>query len=236
MVIGRFLSILGSTLVLAGCVGNPLSPTVMQAAPPEIYPERGEVTRGDEYRIGPFDELSIVVFQEPDLSQAKVPVDANGDIQFPLIGLVEASGKTSGELSEEIEQRLSVRHLVNPDVIVSVSNAASQVVTVEGQVERPGRYEIKGTMGLLTALASAQGPTETAKLDEVLVFRTIDDKKYIARFDLRAIRGGWSPDPVIKGNDIVVVGASSAKALFRDVLTALPGLGSIFIALEQSTN
>ncbi len=236
MIIGRCLSILGLMLVLAGCASNPISPSVMQAPSPEIYPERGESSRGDEYRIGAFDELSVVVFQEPDLSQAKVAVDANGDIHFPLIGLVEASGKTSSELSAEIEQRLSVRHLVNPDVIVSVSSAASQMVTVEGQVERPGRYEIKGNIGLLTALASAQGPTETANLDEVLVFRTIDNKKYIARFDLQAIRGGWSPDPVIKGNDIVVVGASRAKALFRDILTALPGLGSIFIALEQSTN
>lgn len=219
---------------LSGCSASQVSPSVMTALPQEADPTSPNVTAdADEYRIGPLDELSITVFQEEDLSLKEVPVDASGNILFPLIGLVEASGKTSRELSALIAQKLAARYLVDPQVLVSVSESASQVVTVEGQVMRPGRFDISGQMTLLTAIASAQGPTPTARLNEVLVFRNIGGQRYAARFDLRAIRDGRAEDPLIKGNDVVVVGASQSKAIFRDVLASLPGLGTIFIALQQ---
>ncbi|WP_171005187.1 polysaccharide biosynthesis/export family protein [Sphingopyxis sp. 2PD] len=224
------------TIALAGCANGKLSPTIMQNPAADIYPMSSGAPRSDEYRIGPLDELAITVFQEEDLSLEKVPVDASGNVLFPLIGLVEAAGKTSRELSLEIANKLAARYLVDPQVLVNVSKSASQIVTVEGQVTRPGRFEIQGQATLLTAIASAQGPTQTAKLDEVLIFRTINDQRYAARFDLQAIRQGWQPDPVIKGNDIVVVGVSNAKSVYRDILSALPGLGSIFIALQSATN
>jgi polysaccharide export outer membrane protein len=66
-----------------------------------------------------------------------------------------------------------------------------------------------------------------------LIFRSIGGQRYAARFDLRAIRAGRSEDPLIRGNDVVVVGASQSKAVFRDLLASLPGLGTIFIALQQ---
>lgn len=234
---GRKLPIVIMVFALAGCAGGgKIAPSVMQTPPRDLYPTTSGAPRSDEYRIGPLDELSITVFQEPDLSLESVPVDASGNILFPLIGMVGAAGKTSRELSLEIAQKLETRYLVDPQVLVNVATSASQVVTVEGQVTRPGRYEIKGQATLLTAIASAQGPTETAKLKEVIVFRSINDTRYAARFDLQAIRDGWAEDPVIKGNDIVVVGASSAKAIYHDILAALPGLGSIFIALQQATS
>lgn len=230
------LMLLVMAVTLAGCTASTISPTVMSSPPQETFPTSNAARPTEEYRIGPLDELSITVFQEPDLSLEKVPVDAGGNILFPLIGLVEASGKTSREVSASIAQKLAERYLVDPQVLVNVAKSSSQVVTVEGQVTRPGRFEITGQATLLTAIASAQGPTQTARLDEVLVFRTINGERYAARFDLRAIRDGRAEDPLIRGNDIVVVGASSAKGIYRDILIALPGLGSIFIALQQATN
>jgi len=163
-----------------------------------------------------------------------VPVDAGGNILFPLIGLVEANGKTSREVAAVITEKLAMRYLVDPQVLVNVTKSASQVVTVEGQVIEPGRFEIAGQMTLLTAIASAKGPTPIARLNEVIVFRNIDGQRYAARFDLPAIRSGRAEDPLIRGNDIVVVGASQSKAIFLDVLTALPDFGTIFIAFHQS--
>lgn len=234
--VGIRLNILTLLLVfsLPACAGSQISPSVMTSPAQEIFPTTGATTPTEEYRIGPLDELSITVFQEEDLTLEEVPVDASGNILFPLIGLVEASGKTSREVSALITQKLASRYLVDPQVLVNVSKSASQVVTVEGQVTRPGRFDITGQMTLLTAIASAQGPTQTARLDEVIVFRNINGQRYAARFDLQAIRDGRADDPVMRGNDIVVVGVSSAKAIFRDVLTALPGLGTIFIALQQN--
>lgn len=219
---------------LAACSANQISPSVMSAPSQEVFPTTANLLPNEEYRIGPLDELSITVFQEEDLSLKEVPVDAGGNILFPLIGLVEANGKTSREVAAVITEKLAMRYLVDPQVLVNVTKSASQVVTVEGQVIEPGRFEIAGQMTLLTAIASAKGPTPIARLNEVIVFRNIDGQRYAARFDLPAIRSGRAEDPLIRGNDIVVVGASQSKAIFRDVLTALPGLGTIFIALNQS--
>lgn len=219
---------------LAACSTSQVSPSVLTAPTQDIFPTTSNLLPNEEYRIGPLDELSITVFQEEDLSLKEVPVDAGGNILFPLIGLVEANGKTSREVAAVITQKLALRYLVDPQVLVNVTKSASQVVTVEGQVIEPGRFEIAGQMTLLTAVASAKGPTPTARLNEVIVFRNIGGQRYAARFDLPAIRSGRADDPLILGNDIVVVGVSHSKAVFRDVLTALPGLGTIFIALNQT--
>lgn len=184
-----------------------------------------------DYTIGPLDEVSISVFQEPDLSIKEVPVDASGNIIMPLIGQVRAAGKTARDLAQDIGTRLGKNYLVNPQVSLVVTKSVSQRVTVEGQVTKPGVYEIEGRTTLLQAIALAQGPSPVARLDEVAIFRTIGGKRYAARFDLEAIRAGSAPDPAIQGQDVVVVGFSSLKSGIRTALTSLPILGTFVVTL-----
>jgi polysaccharide export outer membrane protein len=71
----------------------------------------------------------------------------------------------------------------------------------------------------------AKGPDlKLANLTRVAVFRSVNGQRTVAVFDLKAIRAGKAPDPVIFGNDVVVVDGSAVKAAFREVLGALPGL------------
>ena len=98
----------------------------------------------------------------------------------------------------------------------------SQRVTVEGSVNAPGVYEIGGSATLLEALARAQSPTATAKLNEVIVFRVVDGQRMGAVFDLRRVRAGLDADPRILGGDTVVVGFSQVRGVFRDFLSATP--------------
>jgi polysaccharide export outer membrane protein len=175
-----------------------------------------------DYLIGAQDRINITVFQEPDLSLQNVQVDASGNILLPLIGTVTASGKTTSELSREIATRLDKQFLVDPQVSVIVVSSVSQKVTVEGSVTEPGVYEVRGQTTLLEALAMAKGPTRVAALNRVAVFRTIDGQRMGALFDIKAIRRGEMADPEIRGNDIVVVGLSNMKAIWRDTLAALP--------------
>lgn len=197
-----------------------------------VIPAPSTDSRPAEYRIGPLDLLKISVFQEPDLSLEEVPVDASGNILFPLIGQIDVTGKTSSELAADIGHRLGEKYLVDPQVTVIVSRSASQKVTVEGAVTQPGVFEIEGPTTLLQAMALAQGPTQTAKLNEVIVFRRKQDGVYAARFDLSDIRKGLQPNPEILGNDIVVVGNSFAKSLFRDFLQVSPLLATVFVRLN----
>lgn len=176
-----------------------------------------------DYRIGPTDLLKVTVFQVPDLSFNEIRVDASGNLQFPLIGSVPAAGRTPAELSRDVERALSAQYLRNPRVSVTVVEAASQKITVDGAVTKPGVYQMRGRTTLMQAVAMAEGPTRVADLDQVAVFRTVDGRRMAAVFDLGMIRGGRADDPVLRGDDIVVVDTSRLSATMRDVLAALPG-------------
>ena len=211
-----------AALALAGCVAQadlPTGPAAYAAFPPPT----AEQTAAD-YRIGALDKISINVFQEPELSLQEVPVDASGNILLPLMGSVTAAGKTTGELSKEIADRLDQRFLVDPQVSVIVAASVSQKVTVEGSVEEPGVYDLRGQTTLLEALAMAKGPSRVAALDHVAIFRVVNGQRMGALFDLRDIRRGEAPDPEVLGNDTVVVGLSNVKAAWRDAVDVLPGL------------
>src|SRR3954451_14403848 len=63
------------------------------------------------YLIGPLDTVDVTVFQEPDLSAKALQVDAAGQIALPLVGTVQATGKTPAELSRELEKMLGAKYL-----------------------------------------------------------------------------------------------------------------------------
>lgn len=194
------------------------------AAAYDVIPPADPAKGAQDYRISPFDTLSISVFQEPDLTFEKITVDASGELLFPLIGVVQARNQTPRQLSMEISARLGERYLRNPQVTVGVAISSSQKITVEGQVNEPGVYEISSDTSLLQALARAKSPTRTAKLDEVVVFRFVDGQRQGAVFDVAQIRDGRMADPQLLGGDVVVVGFSAVKGGFRDFLVLAPVL------------
>lgn len=185
-------------------------------------------TASEEYRIGPSDKLMIRVFQVPDISFDEIWVDAGGFLQLPLIGSVKASGFTAEQLASDIEGRLAERYIRDPQVQLSVTEAASQKVTIDGAVTKPGVYEMRGRTTLLQAVAMAEGPSRLANLRSVAVFRTVDSRPMVAVFDMGAIRNGQMADPVILGDDVVVVDTSRLSARMQDALQVLPALASFF--------
>jgi polysaccharide export outer membrane protein len=196
---------------------GPAAYSLFPAPSPDSAPRR--------YAIGPLDVLSISVFQEPDLSASNLQVDTSGSVVLPLIGTVRASGMTANEFGEDVKRRLREQYLEDPQVTVSVTSSASQRVTVEGSVVDPGIYEIRGQTTLLDALALANGPTNVARLRDIVIFRVIDGQRTGAIFDLQQIRVGKAPDPEVYGADTVVVGLSTVKQTWRDVLSAAPIIG-----------
>lgn len=188
------------------------------------------------YRLGPLDELSVNVFREPDLSVERAVVDLAGNINLPLVGPVRAVGRTAEEIDGELEQRLNARYLRDARVSVAVTKATSYTFTIEGEVRQPGTYAIPGRLTLLQAVAAGGGVTERARLSEVIVFRTVEGKRYAARFDLRDVRAGLMADPELQVGDVVVVNFSAGQQLYRDLLQVAPGLGGIFIALANNNN
>lgn len=187
--------------------------------------ETVEVTAGRQ-TIAPLDKLTISVFQVEELS-GDYQVDSAGNILFPLIGSVEAQGKSPEALAAAIAGRLSERYLRSPNVQVAIAESVEQTITVDGSVVEPGVLPIKGSVTLMRAVAMAKGLKEDANPQRVVVFRTIDGQRMAAAFDLTAIRRAQSEDPQLYGNDIVIVDGSRTRGIVKDVLSALPVL-SIF--------
>lgn len=210
---------------LAGCGGTRSRALPRSAAAYNVIGAPVSDERVD-YPISPLDVISVTVFREPDLTFKEIQVDASGKLLFPLIGSVDAAGKSATVLSRELAQRLDQRYLRDPQVSVVVVSSTSQRVTVEGSVTEPGVYELGGNATLLEALARAKSPTRTAALDQVVVFRRVDGKRTGAVFNLRKIRNGEAADPRILGGDVVVVGFSALKGAFRDFLQSAPLLGA----------
>lgn len=184
------------------------------------------------YLIGAYDKLQIDVFGVPELSR-EVQADGSGRIAVPLAGQIDAAGKTPEEVAEIVENRLRGRYVKNPDVTVNLTEVVSQTVTVDGQVVKPGLYPVIGRMTLMRAVAAAGGTSEYAKLDDVIVFRTVNGKQMAGIYNLQGIRRGNYDDPEVFANDVIVVGDSSARRLFKDILITAPALLSPLILLTQ---
>ncbi len=214
------LLLIGSSL--AACSSQLYRDLPTGGAAYSIIPPIDRAAVPAQYLITPGDIVSLSVFGEPDLTLEKLPVDDAGFIQVPLIGAVKVASLTPADASSLIASRLGARFLRNPDVTLNVIEQTGQMVTVEGQVAKAGAYPVDSQTTLLGAIALAQSPTRIAKLDEVVVFRTINNQRMAARFDLARVRAGRDPDPQILGGDVVVVGFSQGKSIYRDMLQAAP--------------
>lgn len=209
--------------LLAGCGGGRGGPVPYDVAmaPPDV---QGEPVANTSAPIGALDTLQINVFQVPTLS-GEFTVDQAGAIDYPLLGTVPVQGRTAQEVSTQLAARLSERYLQSPNVSVAVKERAQQTITVDGSVQQPGVFGIKGPTTLLQAVAMARGTSQDANPQRVIVFRTINGERVAGAFDLKAIRTAQAEDPVIYGNDIIIVDGSRARQLFRDLMQSVPLLG-----------
>ena len=102
-------------------------------------------------------------------------------------------------------------------------------------MREPGLYPVIGRMTLIRAVATAKGTDEFAKLDDVVVFRTVNGQQYAALYNLKSIRRGGYPDPEVFANDVVVVGDSAARRFFKNALQVAPLLTTPIILLLQGS-
>jgi polysaccharide export outer membrane protein len=166
---------------------------------------------------------------EPELTSENYFVDTTGYIQVPLAGEVIAAGRLPAQLRDDLIRRLGSRFIRDPQIAVIIAERRKTTFAVEGAVEQPGIFEASPGTTLLSAIAQARSPSNVARLDEVVVFRTVNGARMGARFDLRAIRNGADADPQILAGDTVVVGHSDLKGAWREFLQAAPVFNLFYI-------
>jgi polysaccharide export outer membrane protein len=201
-------------------VGGSAAPQTLPL--PDGTTPNGAYEGSSEYRIGAHDLLQITVFQVPEISPT-VRVNSSGMISLPLIGSVQAGGKTTQELETEIAGRLAKGFVKDPQVTVFVQEFTSQRVTVEGAVNKPGIFPITGKITLMQTVALAEGLDPLADPESVVIFRDIKGKKMAALFDLTKIQHGEMADPLIYGDDIVVIDKSGSRTFLKGITDTLRG-------------
>lgn len=172
------------------------------------------------YRVGPLDMLSITVFKVPELSQT-VQVSESGKFNFPLIGDVQAAGLTVSEIEKDVAVKLGGNYVRNPQVTVLVKEYNSHRITVDGAVAKPGVFPMQGPVSLLQAVAMAGGTQEVSD-GTILVFRRVDGKSSVAKFNMSDLRSQKVSDPDLQAGDIVTVPSSDLKIGLQYILRSLP--------------
>jgi polysaccharide export outer membrane protein len=157
-----------------------------------------------EYQIGPEDVLDISVWKNPELSRT-VPVRPDGKVSLPLLNDFRAAGLTPSDLREQLVARLS-EFVLTPEVSVIVREVHSRKVAVVGAVKTAGRYELKSPMTVLEAIALAQGFTDFAARDRIVVLRQSGGTTTRIPFNYRKIAEGMEQENFfVRPGDIVVV-------------------------------
>lgn len=202
MPIDRFTRLLAgsimATLALSGCMGGgegrqlpPASFVSMQEGP------------GEEYVIGPLDELTVFVWRNPELG-AQVQVRPDGRITTPLITDMPAVGKTPKMLADDITLQLS-QYIQEPLVSVIVNKFAgtfSQQVRVVGATTKPASIPYRANMTLLDAMIAVGGLNEFAS----------GNKARLIRFDKES---GTQREYALKLGDLLRKGDSKANVMLR---------------------
>lgn len=157
-----------------------------------------------DYQIGPEDVLDISVWKNPELSR-KVPVRPDGKISLPLVNDIQAAGLTPSELREQLAGRLK-EFVPTPEVSVVVQEVQSYKVAVVGAVKTPGRFTLRSPATVLECLALAQGLTEFASKERIVILRQNGATTTRIPFNYRKVAEGNDQENFsVKPGDIIVV-------------------------------
>ena len=203
MKLGYWAGALVATLILAGCADMPRVPESVDDTAQRFASFEGS------YRIGVDDRVQIVVWRNPELS-VTAPVRPDGKISVPIIGDVEAGGRTPSEVAEIIKKRLS-EYVRDPNVVVIMTELRSHEflsrVRVTGAVRTPRSMPHRQGMTVLDAVLEAGGVNDFASPNRTKVYRKVKDKTDVFEVDLGDIlkKGRLETNYPLKPGDVVTV-------------------------------
>lgn len=159
----------------------------------------------DTYIIGVGDLLKVSVWKNPDL-QAEVPVRPDGRISVPLIGEVHVAGLTPLEVQSLLTESYT-SFVTAPSVSVLVTQINSRKVFILGQVKKSGAFDILQPTNVMQALAMAEGMTEFARTNKVVVLRDVNGINKRWEVNIDAIASGKRPGDnlVLEPGDTIIV-------------------------------
>ena len=157
--------------------------------------------------LGAGDKIKFSVWRHDDL-QRNAQIDPSGNISLPLVGSIKASGLTLPQLKEKIVIQLS-KYFVDPQVDVSLEQLTSHNVYVLGEVTSPGAFVLDRNISALEAISKAEGFTEDANQEAVLLVRAKGGRAEVVALNLNiremAKEGTAIQDIYMRNKDILYV-------------------------------
>lgn len=212
-----------------------VSPPQAETPPPQAETRRGEATLvppvGNslaDYRLGAEDLLQITLFNVPESEKGVTPrvmeerVSQQGRITLPLLGDIEVAGLTITTLERELEKRYD-KYLYNAQVGVLVKEYRSQKISVIGQVQKPGVYELPGPRTVLDLLAMAGGVNTLSAGTSVRLYRHGSQGLQSYGLDLAAMHEGAESPYLALTQDRDVIDVPEARRFFVDGAVKKPG-------------
>ena len=191
--------------LLSGCAGASGVPEL----PPASFVQQDEAP-GEDYIIGPLDQLTVFVWRNPELG-AKVQVRPDGRITTPLITDMAAVGKTPTQLADDIRKQLA-EYITDPRVSVIVDDFAgtySQQVRIVGATEKPASVPYRANMTLLDAMIAVGGLNEFASGNRARLVRydraTDRQREYRVRINDLLKDGDSSANVKLAPGDVIII-------------------------------
>ncbi len=205
--VSRFLLAgVAGAIALSGCARGGVDRPVL---PPASYVATKE-TPGEEYVIGPLDQLQIFVWRNPELS-SKVQVRPDGRITTPLVSDMPAVGKTPATLADDMKKALG-EYISNPIVSIIVENFSgtySQQVRVVGATEKPASIPYRANMTLLDAMIAVGGLNQFAAGDKARLVRyerdTGKQREYGLRISRLLKKGDSTANVRLEPGDVIII-------------------------------
>lgn len=199
----RFTRLLAGSAVAALALSGCSSTGSGAQLPPAAFVSMQEGP-GEEYIIGPLDQLTIHVWRNPELGAEKIQVRPDGRITTPLVTDMPAVGKTPSMLAEDIRLQLS-QYIEEPLVSVIVTEFAgtfSQQVRIVGATEKPASIPFRANMTVLDAMIAVGGLSEFAA----------GNRARLIRFDKQA---GRQREFALRLGDLLRKGDSKANVMLQ---------------------
>ncbi|MFA5988677.1 MAG: XrtA/PEP-CTERM system exopolysaccharide export protein [Sphingomonas sp.] len=209
----HFSRILATPVLAAAIVSACVSGGQKPQLPPASY-VGGQEQPGEEYIIGPLDQLNVFVWRNPELS-AKVQVRPDGRITTPLISDMPAVGKTPAMLADDMKLALS-EYIKDPIVSVIVENFSgtfSQQVRIVGATEKPASIPFRANMTLLDAMIAVGGLSEFAAGNRARLVRydraSGKQTEYKVRLASLLKNGDSSANVRLQPGDVIIIPESA---------------------------
>jgi len=200
----------------APAAASATSPTPPDAAKPAVAKTDFQ-QRSPRYRIEPGDTFDLTFDLSPEFNQTAVAVQPDGFVTLRGVGDLKVAGETVPELTQTLRTAYS-KILNDPPISVVLKDFEKPYFIADGQVAKPGKYDMHGQVTLVQAIAIAGGFQSSAKHSQVLLFRRLDDQWTEAKlFNVKEMqkKGNLSEDPYLHPGDMVYVPKSKLSKIDR---------------------